>query len=336
MANAANNGITENPSRSRLHTSEERRALLGCFYLTSVVSTCFKEVDALQYTPYFEECGQALLTRREYQSDIHLVLAGRLQHIVQRIRMSLLYPGSDGIRSFKVPIGVYVKSFSAELEAFKCSIPFELKEDKSLSLQYHHAEIQLYELGLSDPFHGTDNNDYILERLEILYNCLTATKSFIHEYFEVPVTSYHFRTFVIHAQLAHAVIVLSKLTFYDEHPWDTKHVISTLSLMKTLERVSELYEEAEQTTKVNGLPLEADGLFSRWARKVRWLRAWCEPRLPAEAEASAPTTQVPSVLARDDAPLALDDLLAGGLFSDMDELSWQHFMKDWDEGSVNN
>ncbi|KAJ8128014.1 hypothetical protein O1611_g5623 [Lasiodiplodia mahajangana] len=60
-------------------SSERQRALLGCFVLSSVVSSFFGSMDAMNWTPQMEVALETMSTNQECPSDAVLVLQVRLQ-----------------------------------------------------------------------------------------------------------------------------------------------------------------------------------------------------------------------------------------------------------------
>ncbi|MCJ1431004.1 hypothetical protein MMC27_000354 [Xylographa pallens] len=326
--NGAAHGV---PAASRQRTNEERRALLGCFYVTSVISASFRRIDAVRYTSYIEDCAQVLLAAGEYQSDIDLVARVRLQHIVESIGQSIPFDGPNDAKSTKPPIGLCIRSLRAELHSVKSTL-LDLGESSTLRLHYHVVEIHLYEIGLSET-HNSSYSTHPLGRLEIIYACLTALKSFFEAYVAIPNHAYYNLPLFEWIQFAYAIIVLSKLTFLQEDFWDATFSQQTLDLFDILDQAAARFEEAEKTVTVDTLPIEENGLFSRWARKIRWVKAWYETKLPPGTrlmDGTASAMQLPGFPVREDDALLVDELLAGGLLQDLDDASWQQLMGDWD------
>jgi hypothetical protein len=110
-----------------LSTADERRALLGCYWLSAKMSYSFKRVDAMRFTPHLEDCCQALLAEAEYPSDIALVQHVRLQRVVERyIPQALSQP------VLPVPVRSFVKCFEEDIQRFRQSIPRDLLQDGML------------------------------------------------------------------------------------------------------------------------------------------------------------------------------------------------------------
>ncbi|RFU30228.1 hypothetical protein B7463_g6109, partial [Scytalidium lignicola] len=66
-------------------TMEERRAVIGCFLITSTVALLLQKIDALRWTPHMDECLQILDERKECPNDDILVQQVRLQLIVEKM-----------------------------------------------------------------------------------------------------------------------------------------------------------------------------------------------------------------------------------------------------------
>ena len=317
------------------------------------ISACFKKIDAVKYTSYIEDCAQVLLGAGEYQSDIGLVAQVRLQHIIDGIGQSLPFDRSNDAKSANLPIGLCIKSFLTELRSVeetllnlchssKFSSTFPVVKIcltykwcglvESLRLHYHIVEIHLYKIGLRE----TNNSSYsthALGRLEIIYACLNALKSFFEAYNAIPIHTYYSLPLSDFTHFTYAIIVLSKLTFLQEDFWDVSFAQQTVDLLQILDQAATQFEQAERTFTVDGLPIEENGLFSRWARKIRWVKAWYETKLPLGAklmDGSAPAVQPTGFPVREDDVLLADELLAGGLLQGLDDTSWQQLIGGWD------
>ena len=57
------------PQPAKVVTNDERRAVLGTFYLTSQIFTSFRKIDNLNWTPWHTACAEVLTQAREYESD---------------------------------------------------------------------------------------------------------------------------------------------------------------------------------------------------------------------------------------------------------------------------
>lgn len=192
----------------RIPTLEEHRALAGVFYLTSMLASSFKKIDALCFTKYMGDCLDSLVQARECESDLLLVQMVRLQHLAEDTHTT---------EAPSAPMQMYVKAFEADLTRLRKNDP--CKEDSTLlKLQYLSAEILVWELSLIDL--QENKTKPLRSHLEDLYRCVEAIKSFIEVYFTISVDAYLTIPFSVFGQFAHAFIVLTKLASLEIDGWD--------------------------------------------------------------------------------------------------------------------
>jgi hypothetical protein len=77
------------PQPAKTISNDERRAVVGTFYLTSQVFTSFRKIE-MNWTPWLTTCVKELTQVREYESDLVLVQLVQSQHIMQEV-MSTQY-----------------------------------------------------------------------------------------------------------------------------------------------------------------------------------------------------------------------------------------------------
>lgn len=143
--------LTEEPSYSRgiFGTFEEKRALVGCYYLSSSymlncslctddiadvilrVSMSYKKLNALRFTSRIEECCQALVDAEEYANDINLVHYVRLQNIAEKISQYFPYGEPFAAQTPNLPLEMYVKALQTELQAFMNGLAYDLQRDRA-------------------------------------------------------------------------------------------------------------------------------------------------------------------------------------------------------------
>ncbi|KAL1625116.1 hypothetical protein SLS56_007461 [Neofusicoccum ribis] len=261
-------------ANSELRTSDERRALLGTFYLTTIVSQWAKRYDSLRYSAQLDEVCRYLEEAQEYPSDRYLVYLVSLQRIVQRIERKV--PIDDFTADTMIPIAMFVKSLHTELDDFKKSLPADIADNPLLWLHYYNAEIYLYEISLSSLPTSTQYGDYTYRRLEMLNACMQAAKTFINTYHQIPTFRYINMPFMHFSQLTSTIIALSKLSRLDCPGWDLKYAQEFIDFGGIMMKTSALYEEARSTAEV---PVADNPLFTFFARKLRFIKAWNEAKL---------------------------------------------------------
>jgi len=136
---------TRKPSRFlRSPTMEERRALLGCFLMSSVYvyvylqlfqanigrSSYLRRGETLRWTAYSDECLRVIEKQKEFASDVLLVQLVKLRLISERVIDAPWSGDKAEVDHFmRPPAMFYLKSLEAQLHDFKSNIPSELTDN---------------------------------------------------------------------------------------------------------------------------------------------------------------------------------------------------------------
>lgn len=122
-------------------TMEERRAVLGCFLITSNISSFLQKIDALRWTPHMDECLRILDELQECPSDAVLVQQIRMQLVIERV-------GALGVAEHpKMPMSFYLQSLRSQLREVGRVAPPQLQQDgKSSSSKHQLNHGYLYSL----------------------------------------------------------------------------------------------------------------------------------------------------------------------------------------------
>ncbi|KAJ5085829.1 hypothetical protein N7532_010600 [Penicillium argentinense] len=220
-------GWKQHVSTSR--TIEERRAVLGCFLLTSCVALTMFRVDALRWTPHMEESLTILMEAKECPDDELLVTLVKIQLVMDKV----YHLRRDGDN--QAPSLMYTKSIQAQLESVKNQTPPHLKEDRSVLLHYYTAEIIIHEAALRDTPSVTSPE---LHRLESLCACLQAAKSWFDTWLPIPGELYLGIPFTMYFQFSRALVTLYKLSTLDDPAWDRNMVRNTANILEILDRIA--------------------------------------------------------------------------------------------------
>jgi hypothetical protein len=137
------------PSRlSKSPTMEERRALLGCFLMSSTFVLVHLQIspanrsrtfsylrkgETLPWTIYSDECLQVIEAENEFASDVLLVQLVKLRLISEKV-VDAPWSGSVAEADYygRPPAIFYLKSLEAQLRDFKSNIPSELMDNSEL------------------------------------------------------------------------------------------------------------------------------------------------------------------------------------------------------------
>jgi hypothetical protein len=131
-------------------TIEEQRVAVGVFYLSSVyeivslepkamlttlrLSAHFQRIEPLRWTPYLDDCLQALNEAKDAPTEIVFVHRIRLQLLTKEALSLASHVDLGEARSpDPLPTGFYRKSLLAQLEKIKQDIPLELQHNGELA-----------------------------------------------------------------------------------------------------------------------------------------------------------------------------------------------------------
>ncbi|KAJ5586970.1 uncharacterized protein N7459_002735 [Penicillium hispanicum] len=250
-------------------TLEERRAVLGCFLITSCIALSMFRIDALRWNPYMEESLTVLTDANECPEDELLVSLVKIQLVVDKVYQSR----RDGDIN-QSPSPIYTKSFQSQLESVKGQIPQYLQQDHAIQMHLASAELTIHEIALRPPSlpHSPD-----IHRLESLCISLQASKSWLEHWISISPERYMGVSFTMFFQFARALVNLFKLSTLDDPAWDRSMVRNTANIIEYLDRMSyNLKRCAEE------LPVADDpewNIFEKGTKMVQCLKAGWEPRL---------------------------------------------------------
>ncbi|KAF2807184.1 uncharacterized protein BDZ99DRAFT_500451 [Mytilinidion resinicola] len=245
-------GLCGMPKLSRAttpRTMEERRAVLGCFLSTSILSSFLQKTDALRWTPHMEECLIILDEKKECPNDAILVQQVRLQLIVER-RMSL-------------------ERSLLDLQNLKTSIVSPTHISDVVLLHLYGTELDVI---LSEFLH---TDELALEQWKSLDVALESIKSWFNVFFTIQPLAYLGFSHFIFLQLTRCITILYRLKTLDDSTWEENHVWKTEEALQVLDRV---LNNIEQVTFLGGFDNTdcPDGdVFTRAAHLYRSFRpAW--------------------------------------------------------------
>jgi hypothetical protein len=131
-------------------TMEERRAVLGCFLVSSMyalrpiylqkqaliafrISSFLQKIDALRWTPHMDESLQMLGQRKECYNDEILVQQVRLQLIVEQMARGTLHDGAmESIEHAREPLSLCLRTAHSQLQDIKTKLLAQPQTDGKL------------------------------------------------------------------------------------------------------------------------------------------------------------------------------------------------------------
>ncbi|KAJ5730709.1 uncharacterized protein N7483_005217 [Penicillium malachiteum] len=210
------------PNQIPARTLEERRAYLGCYYLSVMLTTCMRDMEPVRFTKYTQECCQELVRVNELvqvnevPTDSYLVQLVRVMHLANRIHRGVSFDEIDS-PNLSAPLVLAIRSHQAELD--------HLKNEHFSDLSY---------------------GDHQTTRLDLLYRCLEATKSFFLEFHSLPLGYLLFFPLTFLGQFGQAMVTLSRLTLFqgDNIGWDRAYVQSILDFDKVADKMLQRLQDA--------------------------------------------------------------------------------------------
>ncbi|EHY58925.1 Transcription factor opdL [Exophiala dermatitidis] len=292
-------------------TTDERRAVLGVYYLTSRLSSC----NPMRWTPYLEECCNFLARTVEYPTDIDAVHVVRLQRIVER------YSPATGALSLcgQVPIRSYVRCLEEDFEVLQRTAPVKVKENNFVEMHRQSVMVGLYEPVL------TMDCDEPLQRAEALHACVEHIRR-VHESFAaLSPRSLPSLPLLALIDLIYAHTMLAKLSFLVTDGWDVHYLRSSSMSFSTMsDRLIAQMQSAAQFQLSQGRQSKGvGGCFLLYAERTRGFKNWYENRLKTEAEAHL------SSISDNNASFSAYYLPMEGFFDGFEYLMGQNLPEDW-------
>ncbi|KAH7115120.1 hypothetical protein B0J11DRAFT_124114 [Dendryphion nanum] len=271
------------------HCVDEKRAFLGCLYLTSVMSQCGMNLDASRCSQYDNRCCEEL-EASELASDRDLARLVRLQRILDHIEVyrSLLSQGpsvetfgfgaaySLDSQPFEAdPLG-FIDRWSKVLDFFWCSVPHNSRT-VLLSIQHEYARLCLYEIIIDE--HVTFSPR---DRLLILHKCLQTVKSLHKSLLTLTLDPVSFLDMPYHlfGESNHSVFVAVQLGLVRCDGWDSGSVEDELNMTDTMNTATRKLEHILGTRPRREIP----EYFRALEHRGRKIRIWYDTNVKASRD----------------------------------------------------
>ncbi|KAJ5998953.1 hypothetical protein N7451_006763 [Penicillium sp. IBT 35674x] len=215
--------------------NDEKRAVIGCYYLSSSIAILLQKHSTFSYVPYIEEYCQSLHDANEYPLDHYILHIVQLQRIAEKIdRLSashtdeLVRPGSGA--------ELYVTSIKEDLSTFHKGLPFDLHDSPLLAFHFQSTGLCLYQLGLNmtdqqPPSTLRAINSQIL-REELSHAAVSAVDSILSFYLSLPPKSELGFTNAQWIQLGFAMLIGYRYTAASQTSEGAEAYLRTLALLR--------------------------------------------------------------------------------------------------------
>ncbi|KAI9681082.1 MAG: hypothetical protein M1822_007156 [Bathelium mastoideum] len=279
------------PSTSR--TMEERRAVLGCFLITSIISSFLQKIDAPRWTPHMDECLHILDERRECFNDEILVHQVRLQLISDRIAQCTL---SGGLVKFteqtREHSSLSLESLQSQLQHFKGNLLSQPNTDRVLFLHLYSAGLET--ALCPEILHASQLTE---QQRKFLSAGLESLKSWFDIFFTIEPAAYFGFPFSICSQLIRCVrclVTLQQSTTFSGSNWDKNEFWETAELRTILDHVITNLEQVAIPAGLENNDGSEENIFFRAAQMFRSFRVEQEANLGSNDPSTISASQNPN------------------------------------------
>ncbi|KAK9310998.1 Zn(II)2Cys6 transcription factor [Lipomyces starkeyi] len=280
-------------------TMEERRAVLGCYYLSSMISINLKRIDSLRWTTHMDDCLTVLAEHPECELDRILVQQVRCQLIKEKAsQLERLDEDFGDAENFEGPKSFYRKGLQSRLEETKRDISLQSHQNEVMLLHLYSTELTINESEISkepSPF-NTPN----FQRIERLQACLSSIRSWFDTLFKLSLSEYFAFSFLTFSQLFHTTILLFRISTLDDPSWDKAAARKVIDPLFVIDQVADSMAKVAETLGLENDLVERN-MFTIYSEVMRSMKKGWEGKL---AESSKPegsskqqrTSEIPETL----------------------------------------
>ncbi|RDW65808.1 uncharacterized protein DSM5745_09547 [Aspergillus mulundensis] len=263
-------------SISTMRTMNERRAVLGCFVLTSIIAQFLGRMDPLRWTPHMKECLDILAHSEESPGDAVLAQITRTRLVADQILQGPWDDGLYGLSPSSTRAAFHSKALESRLKTNKADIPAQLGDNKPILFHIYDTEISLYEAALVKP---PADEEMSTLRLDHLYSCLHVVKQFFDLFSAINPVEYTALALPHLAQLSHCFVTLFRLSTFDYPGWNKAAVKNTVDILVVADQISTSLSQVAATVGIHSDGANSDP-YSKLGMILQKLRTEWAVRLP--------------------------------------------------------
>ncbi|KAM5369724.1 hypothetical protein ACJZ2D_008871 [Fusarium nematophilum] len=272
------------------HTPYERRAVLGVYYLTSLMSSLFRRGTPMHWSNHLAQCCDALFEAREYESDMYIIALVRMQNTADRAYTIVPAVGwqDPSPPILRAPVAMAIGSVHRELDTLCKFQPESVKRNS----KYPPLLPLPPTISASDSHHPSEP----FQRSDLLWKCLDSVIDFFNLHLAVPADEIPSLPVTVSCILAFATVTASRLILQENGPdWDSAMAQRRLGFPDVLKRLGDQFEDADKAAKELGrrrrVMEDGSSVFLKCSFKVRWIRQWYVSRIPQEQAQPPPPPQ---------------------------------------------
>ncbi|XXH02727.1 hypothetical protein Hte_009112 [Hypoxylon texense] len=256
----------------RPKTFEERRAVLGCFLLSSLFACTLKRLDSLRWTSDMDRSLYLLSDQPECTGDVVLAYQVKLQLLTDQLgRSHCTWPFGDGLYSEpqEQMLSCYVESLLTQLGKIREQIPQELASNDVIISHFYTTSLLLNECFLTRP--GATSYMPNLERAGRFDACMQSIKAWFDIFFTVPTTDYVGFTFIFMCSMAYNLLTLVRFSTTEDPTWEKGAVRRLIDVLTVCDKLVENYENLAQGRR--NFDSSENNFFSDSASIFRFMEA---------------------------------------------------------------
>ncbi|KAJ0417500.1 hypothetical protein BJY00DRAFT_325494 [Aspergillus carlsbadensis] len=223
------------------------RAYLGCYYISSVISTSNGKPNNLSLSNEMLQAAKMLQRTQEFETDNLIYPLIQLQHLVERTCETYRFEKTQPSRP-RLP--THAGLYARELEEWWSAVPGDLRGNALLLSGYHATKVRIRDMGLAYNYGdarespGTLQNSATLPLCPMVINnlvqCVEHIKEYLDLFFAIPEDEYTSLSFCMWYKVIIAIFVLYRLsTGVSEIPeWDVNLTHQTLDVEGYLGQIS--------------------------------------------------------------------------------------------------
>ncbi|KAL5339893.1 hypothetical protein BJX70DRAFT_141885 [Aspergillus crustosus] len=233
---------------------ESKRAVLGCFLLSSQVSSHYGCMEPMRWTPQMQDYLSIIGRNANCPTDEMFAWQIRLQLLIQQAneqrdqRELDHYQEAASATSSKEPIihKWYFESLQGKLKEMIASIPPHIKNSETLRLQLHFTSLSICESIYpvnqdNKPSYSVNNITTALDQRDIQYHSLQAIKAFYETFSTLSALDFTAFPILVWCQSLKNMMVLYRLSL---NPTYRDEVRNTVDVLRESHRTAEKLEGA--------------------------------------------------------------------------------------------
>ncbi|KAL3443761.1 hypothetical protein BJX65DRAFT_311557 [Aspergillus insuetus] len=237
-------GVPNYPGLSPIACSlEEQRAVLGCFLLSSFVSTYFGQMECMRWTTQMDDFLHTIEANTTCPTDPMLAVLVRLQRVVH---------GAETTRDVHhglMPIGLFTSSLLSEVRQISEAMPPELQAKEVFRLQLHYTELSIHETAFTANIHpnlnppspldsNTSGPPLSKDQVVSMWSSLQSIEPWIESLFRIPPVEYEAFPIGMVAQVGRVLVTLYRLSTHPSPDWDCLEVWRTVDIVDVIGRIT--------------------------------------------------------------------------------------------------